>query len=118
MGAETVKHVHPDIEKRIAQSEKDGGVDLANLHSGRRIEVQTKHTLYIVTRDDHGYTCIEGHADYCPTPVRCQIHGSTWGTPMIKVGFIGVGMQMEYSTDEHRGTILTSTILSATVKDA
>ena len=118
MAEDGSRYLHSSILERVEQSERDGGVVLEDLPRGQRVEIQTKHTLYVVSRCAIGHLYIEGSEKYCPTPVRCQIHGSTWGTPMIKVGFIGVGMHMEYSTDEHRGTILTSTILSATVKDA
>jgi hypothetical protein len=37
-----------------------------------------------------------GHPEFCPSPVRVHLAGSTWGTPMIKLRFIGRGMKMEF----------------------
>ena len=39
---------------------------------------------------------ISGHPEICPTPMLVNFHGSTWGTPMLKVRFIGRDMKMEF----------------------
>jgi hypothetical protein len=39
---------------------------------------------------------ISGHPEICPEPVLVNFHGSTWGTPMLKVRFIGREMRMEF----------------------
>ena len=55
-------------------------------------------------------TYISGHVFYCPKPILARIHGSTWGGSMIKIGWIGVGMKMEFSTVDYQGDITTSTV--------
>jgi hypothetical protein len=52
---------------------------------------------------------ISGHPEFCPDPVRVHLAGSTWGTPMIKVRFIGRGMKMEFIHPE-LGIIQTSRV--------
>ncbi len=43
------------------------------------------------------------------TEVLVNLHGSTWGTPMIKTGFIGRGMGLEFQHPT-RGIVRTSRI--------
>ncbi len=104
-------HLTPEVNSNIAQSEVDGGVFLRELGFGSRLFVQTKNTLYeIEKRKDAFY--ISGHKKYCPEPIKAYIAGSTWGGSMLKVGFVGLGMHLEFSTEEHPGVTITSTILT------
>lgn len=104
-----------EINRNIAKSEIDGGVFLHRmsggdcLRIGKTLLVQTKNTLYrIEKRGDMDYW-ISGHPRYCPVPTKAHINGSTFGGSMLKVGFIGRDMHLEFSTPEH-GTVTTSTI--------
>lgn len=102
-------HLSDSINSNIAQSEIDGGVWLKNLPSGRGLEVQTRNNLYCIRKlEDEAYT-IRGNARFCPVDTPCSISGSTWGGSMLKVGFIGRGMHLEFSLDGH-GTLTSSTI--------
>ena len=76
---------------------------------GSIISVQTKNTRYILRKTGVESFNIQGHPKYCPTPTTCNIHGSTWGGSMLRVGWIGRGMHMEFSLKEH-GTLSTSEI--------
>jgi hypothetical protein len=102
-----------DINRNIVDSELEGGVYLKDLPMGTTLHVRTKNTAYTLFKD-FGTWYISGHATYCPEPRAAHIHGSTWGGSMIKVGFVGRGMHMEFTTDEHPGIIVTSTILDIT----
>lgn len=105
------------INRNIAQSEIDGGIFLDKLLTDRVLKVQTRNTLYTIHKiSDNEYT-IQGHSKYCPTPVKCNIHGSTRGGSMLKVDFIGRGMQLEFSTPEYE-CVTTSTVQEITEKYA
>jgi hypothetical protein len=58
---------------------------------------------------------------YLQCPTRVHINGSTWGGSMLKVGYVGVGMHLEFSTygaafeGDRKGMIRTSEIQSVTV---
>jgi len=52
---------------------------------------------------------------YLPEQVPVNIHGSTWGGSMLKIGYIGVEMYLEFSTEGVPGTITTSAIVSVQV---
>jgi len=91
---------HPNfddgINSAICQSEIDGGVDVSRLFPGTELEVETHYHTYRVIYQGDGEMLISGHPDFCPDPVRVHLAGSTWGTPMIKLRFIGRGMKMEF----------------------
>lgn len=106
--------IHPNLDPltqtRIVQSEIEGGVFLRDVPDGGKLEVETKSRVYTIHKiADRDYR-ISGHPKYCPGPTRAYITGSTFGGSLLKAGFIGRGMRLEFSTDEHDGTILTSII--------
>lgn len=95
------------------KSEILGGAYLDKLAVGKKLLVQTKHTLYTIERrEDSLY--ISGNAKYCPEPTACRIPGSNFGGSMLKMKFIGRGMYMEYHTDAHPKRIVTSEIQEVT----
>ncbi len=115
---------HPNLSKeindQIAESELQGGVWMKQPHGdavkdqpylpiGKNLMVQTVNTTYLIENREDG-TYISGNKKYCPTPTKCNIHGSTWGGSMLKMGWIGVGMHLEFSTDKHPHRITTSEI--------
>jgi len=53
---------------------------------------------------------ISGHPEYCPEPVLVAITGSSWGGSMLKSGFVGRGMHLEFSHPAYRVPITTSRI--------
>jgi hypothetical protein len=76
---------------------------------GAVLDVQTSNTLYRIENRGDGEVLISGHPEICPTPVLVSFHGSTWGTPMLKVRFIGRDMRMEFFHPE-RGVVRTSRV--------
>ena len=104
---------HPNlsdaINHDIAQSEIEGGVYVADLPADRVLEVQTQNRSYFLVRRD-GEVVIWGHPVYCPQPVPVSISGSNWGGSLLKVGFIGRGMHMEFRHHHTRVPIVTSRI--------
>ena len=101
------------INAAIAQSEVDGGVWLDKLPAGTTLQIKTANRLYLLKKQ-HSTCCerhclILGHPTYCPNWTACRVAGSTFGGSMLKVGFVGVGMRLEFTTDAH-GTITTSVI--------
>ena len=85
-----------EINRNICRSEIEGGVCLDNLSVGARLEVETKNRLYLLENRGGAQVLISGHPQHCPQPVLVNLHGSTWGTPLIKMRFIGRGMHLEY----------------------
>ena len=104
---------HPNfddaINRAICQSEIEGGVGLDELPIGAVLDVQTANTLYRIENRGDGEVLISGHPEICPEPVLVSFHGSTWGTPMLKLRFIGRDMRMEFHHPE-KGVVRTSRV--------
>jgi hypothetical protein len=104
---------HPNfddaINRAICQSEMEGGVALDELPVGSVLDVQTANTRYRIENRGDGEVLISGHPEICPDPVLVSFHGSTWGTPMLKLRFIGREMSMEFHHPE-RGIVRTSRV--------
>src|SRR4029077_2231852 len=102
---------HPNfddaINRAICHSEMEGGVSLDELPVGAVLDVQTSNTQYRVENRGDGEVLISGHPEICPTPVQVVFYGSTWGTPMLKLRFIGLDMKMAFVNPE-KGIMPTS----------
>ena len=101
-----------EINAAIRESELAGGIWWRDVPSGTRALVKTKNSLYTIEKRQDGKTYIKGHEKYCPAFVEATIFGSNFGGSMLKVGWIGVGMYMEFTTVDYRvhGIITTSRI--------
>ena|SRR3989338_2746 len=98
-----------EINRNIAESEMQGGVDLGNAKPGTWFEVETRNCIYTIEYLGNGEALISGHPKFCPEPTRVRIAGSTWGGSMLKLDFIGRGMHLEFVCPRH-GIVVTSTI--------
>jgi len=105
---------HPNlsdtVNRRIIQSEIEGGVFLADLPPASVLEIQTQHHDYRAVTLAENSVLISWHPEYCPEPVLVAIAGSTWGGSMLKRGFVGRGMRLEFSHPASRTPITTSRI--------
>ena len=90
-------HLADFVNSRIVQSEIEGGVHLRDVLPGTVLEVQTQNRAYTLRYEGMGKALISGHPVFCPEPVLVTIQGSTWGGSMIKQGFIGRGMCLEFN---------------------
>ena len=115
-----------DINRRITESELFGGIWASEptgvngigenvMPVGAVVEVETLHNVYRIEKRAHGGFFIDGHPEICPDPTPCSIHGSTWGSSMIKVGWIGRGMHLEFSIPNHAGHFTTTQIQAVRV---
>jgi len=92
-------------------SEIDGGVFLKDLAVGTTLRVQTQSRAYVIDKVAENDYLLSGHPKYCPEPTKAYIHGSTFGGSLIKVGFVGQDMRLEFHTDEHPGRITTTRVV-------
>lgn len=79
----------------IEQSERHGGLYLAHLQPGDVVSFVTQNTSYVLEVRPDGLF-LQGNLKYCATPTPVQVNGSTWGGSMIKSGFIGREMHLEF----------------------
>jgi hypothetical protein len=103
-------HLSDSVNRRIVQSEIEGGVHLGDVPPGTVLEVETQNRAYTIQYQGSGKAMISGHPVFCPEPVLVTIHGSTWGGSMLKAGFIGRGMHLEFGHPKY-DPITTSVIL-------
>jgi hypothetical protein len=90
-------HLDSSVNRRIIQSEIEGGVHLGDVAPGTVLEVRTENRAYTIRYQGLGQALISGHPLFCPEPTPVTIHGSTWGGSMIKTGYIGRGMRLEFA---------------------
>jgi hypothetical protein len=93
-------HLSDRVNGRIVQSEIEGGIHLGDLPPGAVLEVETENRFYTIEYRGTNQALISGHPVFCPQPTLVTINGSTWGGSMIKAGFIGRGMRLEFRASE------------------
>lgn len=98
-----------EINDNISRSEVEGGARLNDLAVGSRLSVVTRNRTYTIERRPDGLW-ISGHPKYCPEPVLASIPGSTWGGSMLKMGFVGIGMHLEFRPLTSERVVTTSEI--------
>lgn len=107
--------MHPNlsdqINRKVIQSEVEGGVYLRDLPEESKLEVETRNRFYTVIVQRDGNVLISGHPRICPDPVLVHINGSNWGGSMIKMNFIGRGMHLEFRHPDYDGVVVTSPIV-------
>jgi len=88
---------------------------------GKTLRVRTRNTVYEFLvkgpHEAHGRAIKEDGTlpKYLSKPVDFNINGSTWGGSMLKVGYVGVGMHMEFYDSEQPVPITTSQIQSIAI---
>jgi hypothetical protein len=90
-------HLADVVNRHIIQSEVEGGVHLGDVPPGTVLEIETENRAYTIEYKGLGRALIWGHPVFCPEPTLVTINGSTWGGSMIKSGFIGRGMHLEFA---------------------
>jgi hypothetical protein len=99
------------INRNIIQSEIEGGVYLPDLPPGAAVEIETMNHTYSLVHCGESSAIISGHPRFCPEPVKVSIQGSTWGGSLVKLGFIGRSMHLEFQHPDFQGPITTSRIV-------
>ena len=92
----THPNLSDEINRKIVQSEIEGGVHLDDLVEGEVLKVETRHHEYTIVNRGGGQALISGHPKFCPDPVAVRIDGSSWGGSMLKARYIGRGMRLEF----------------------
>src|ERR1035438_3904253 len=110
-------HLDDTVNRRIVQSEIEGGVHLHDVQPGTILEVMTQNRAYTIQYQGLGQALISGHPVFCPEPVLVSIHGSTWGGSMLKERYIGRGMHLEFGRPQLQPTT-TSLIVDVREKRA
>ncbi|MFB3828611.1 MAG: hypothetical protein ACE15B_17715 [Bryobacteraceae bacterium] len=97
------------VNRNIMRSEIEGGVHLCDVQPGAVLEIETQNRAYTLQYEGLDRAFISGHPVFCPQPILVTIHGSTWGGSILKTGYIGRGMRLEFGPSRFR-RITTSVI--------
>ena len=95
-----------------ATNDLDGprGLSVESLEPGTILEVQTRNTRYrMVVVDGSGHALIKG-GTFFPQPTPVHIEGASAGGGNLKIGWIGVGLNLELSVGSR--VITTSPVQS------
>lgn len=106
---------------KLAKSETEGF--FIKDFPGHVATVRTKNSIYKFTIDENldiigVSTDLDGNPPrkYLKNPEKVHICGSTWGGSMLKMGYIGIDMYIEFWDETHRdpekGPVLTSAVQS------
>lgn len=90
------RNLHRRVNANVVRSEVEGGVYFRDLPPGAEIEIRTRNRCYRLIKQAADQALISGHPEYCPEPVLVKVDGSNWGGSMLKRGFIGRGMRLEF----------------------
>jgi hypothetical protein len=91
----------------LAESE---GISLPDLEPLTTLVVQTTHSVYRMTVVHDTTVLLRGGA--FPVETMARLHGSGFGGYLLRLGWIGVGLRMEFSVDGKR--FITSTVRAIT----
>ena len=91
------------------------GLDVRALAPGTVVIVRTRHSRYrlMVLEPDTQRMLVSG-GNWFPVPTEVQLVGSTSGGNMLKPGWIGVGLKMEFQ--RMNGPITTSLVDDVTIE--
>lgn len=103
-------HFSDEVNRRIIQSEIEGGVYLRDLFVGSRLQIETQDWTCTLVYCGENEALVSGHPMFCPQPVRVLVAGSTWGGSMLKQHFIGRGMHLEFMHPRYQ-RILTAPVV-------
>jgi hypothetical protein len=83
------------------------GVNLSDLEPLTVLRVRTRNSLYRIVVSDASKVLVQG-GDFFPDSTAGHLSGSGFGGSLLKVGWIGVGLRMEFLSGDRR--IVTSRV--------
>ena len=90
------------------------GLAIESLDSGTAIEVRTRHSRYrLVLLDPASGRALVSGGTVFPEPCEVRSEGATAGGSVLKLGWIGVGLRLEFSIGRRR--VSTSRVRSVTI---
>ncbi len=85
----------------IEDQNKLGGIDISKLKLGTNLLIYTKNSEYDITVLGERKILLKG-GKYFKEFTECYLNGSTWGTSMLKLHWIGYEMLMEIVTSDNK----------------
>jgi hypothetical protein len=101
------------LDAAAAELAASEGISLLDLEPLTTLVVRTTHSVYRMIVLDGTTVLLRGGAFAGDT--MAHVHGSGFGGHVLRVGWIGVGLRMEFSADGKR--LLTSTVRAVAIED-
>ena len=98
------------LEGFAAESSKRQGIAIQALAGGVTLVVKTQRSSYRVVVVDGSQRLVTVHGGVFPEPTTLRLCGATAGGSAVKVGWIVVGLRMEFNVGSRR--ITSSTVHS------
>lgn len=106
------ENVDPAVLAAIDRQDALGGINTNKLSVGTKATVKTNNSTYAIEFLGEGRCNVQG-GKYFPEPTEVIFPGSNFGGSMLKIGWIGYKMHMEFF---HKGrTIVTSPVRGAKI---
>ena len=102
------------LDSFAAESSNREGVAIEALPEGVTLVVKTQRSSYRIVVVDGSQRLVTVHGGVFPEPTTLRLCGATTGGSAIKVGWILVGLRMEFSVGTRR---ITSTIVHSVAMD-
>jgi hypothetical protein len=107
-----------DPRQYLDEVNKKRGFKISDLPPHTKVHLKTKHSFYDIEVLSNNEALIFGgllpdQSLRFSSPTRICVQGSTWGGSMLKLGWIGEWMRLEFFEIETRSSISTSAVLSA-----
>ncbi len=102
----------PTLDGFVKAIDKNQGVLLSDIGEGKTLIVKTKNSTYTIqVVNPATQEVIVSGGLFFVNPTGCILSGATLGSSFLKIGWIGIGMSMEFHKKEH-GTVVTSFVQS------
>jgi hypothetical protein len=95
------------------ESKGSDGLAVHMLNPQAALVVKTRHSRYTITVLDGPRHLVRVEGGVFPEPTVVRLSGATFGGSSVKVGWIVVGLRMEFGIGPRR--IITSPVLSVTL---
>ncbi len=93
------------------------GIGLVDVDAFTTLVVQTENSVYHITiLQPHAREVLVQGGAFFPERTRARLSGSSFGGSCLKLGWVGVGLRMEFHFDDQ--WIVTSHVRSITVEQA
>jgi len=103
------------LQKLYKIQEELGGIDTRKLKPGTKVKVWTKNSIYEMEILNYGGDVLVQGGKYFQEPTPMIFTGSTWGGSMLKMGWVGHMMSMEFQYPGKTRIIFTTFVRRAKI---
>ena len=110
---------HRTLDGFVEAASETDGVGLTDVDTFTTLVVQTDNSVYQITvlQPYKREVVVQGGA-FFPERTRAYLSGSSFGGSCLKLGWVGVGLHMEFLAADRDQWVLTSHVRSITVAPA